>query len=276
MNTIQINSNLFINNNIECVLNYYKQGKATIHKTILNKKILVNNQPVQLSYVIKENDEITFLDEEIKIIPYKRNIEILFENDYIIVVNKPANILVHPDGNTNETLQNAVAYYLIKNKKPVFCQAVHRLDYETTGIIIFAKNNLALSFLSYAFENKMIKKEYACLINGKMNPLNGIIDKPIGKDRHSNKQVVCKTGKPAKTIYETIWFKAGISKLKIQIIGGRKHQIRIHFQSAGHPIIGDKIYANDNDEQLKLHACKLMFLDPQTYKEITIESKENF
>lgn len=276
MNVVKINTNYFINKDIEYVLNHYKMGKKTIYNIMQNRRLLVNNNPVALSYIIKKDDDVAFIDEEMNIIPYNQKIEIIYENEYIIIVNKPANILVHSDGNTYKTLQNAVSNYLFENKKPIFCQAVHRLDYETTGLIVFAKNSLALAFLSYAFENKMIHKEYICLVKEKVNPPQGSIAKPIGKDRHSNKQIVCKSGKPAQTIYDTISYKKGISKLKINIMGGRKHQIRVHLYSIGHPIIGDKIYANDMKEQLKLHARMISFIDPQTCKQIKIVKEEAF
>lgn len=276
MNVVKINTNYFINKDIEYVLNYYKIGKKAIYNIMQNRRLLVNNNPVTLSHIIKKDDDVVFIDEEMIIIPYKQKIEVIYENEYIIIVNKPTNILVHSDGNTYETLQNAVSNYLYENKKPIFCQAVHRLDYETTGLVVFAKNSLALSFLSYAFENKMVHKEYICLVKGKVNPPKGSIEKPIGKDRHSNKQIIYTNGKLAKTLYETISYKQGISKLKINIIGGRKHQIRVHLYSIGHPIIGDKIYANDMDEQLKLHARRISFIDPQTCEKIEIETKETF
>lgn len=276
MNDVNIASINFVNYNIVEMLNAYKLSSKVIKSILDQGKIKVNGINVSGSYAIQKEDTIVFSDKEIDMIPYNFKVDILFQNDYLIAVNKPRNILVHSDGNTYETLQNAVYNYLLKTKHIKFCQAVHRLDYETTGIVIFAKNSLALSFLSFEFERQLIKKEYAALINGKINPSNGEINKPISKDRHSLKQVVTKSGKKAKTVYKTIYYKDNISKLKILIIGGRKHQIRVHLSSVGHPIIGDKIYSQDLENSLKLHACHIELIDPQTFKTLKIDSKEEF
>lgn len=276
MGRVTINSKLFVNKSIEDVLKIYRMSSKSINYFANNDRISVNQSLVGLSYIINQNDKIILEDIEINILPYQMPLEILYEDEYVIAVNKPANILVHADGNTTETLQNAVYNYLIKNKKNKFCQALHRLDYETTGIVLFAKNSLSLAYLSYAFENREIKKEYVALINGALNPRNGVINKPIGKDRHSNLQIINKKGKEAITKYKTQWYRNGKSKLNINIIGGRKHQIRVHLNSVGHPIIGDKLYSLDMDNDLKLHASQISFINPETMTNLIIKSQEKF
>ncbi|MCI5938369.1 MAG: RluA family pseudouridine synthase [Acholeplasmataceae bacterium] len=276
MGKVKINSKFFANKSIEDMLQTYKIGKNNIKHFASNGRISVNHSLVDLSYIINQDDNVILEDIEMNIVPFQMSIEILYEDEYIIAINKPANILVHTDGNTNETLQNAVYNYLIKHKKNKFCQTVHRLDYETTGIVLFAKNSLSLAYLAYAFENREVKKEYVALINGVLNPCEGIINKPLGKDRHSNLQIVYAKGKSAITKYKTIWYKNGISKISINIIGGRKHQIRVHLNSVGHPIIGDKLYSLDMHNGLKLHASKICFINPETMTMQKIQSKENF
>ena len=190
---------------------------------------------------------------------YKKNIEILYEDSFIIVVNKPTNILVHSDGLSKETMTNAVNWYFMKKKELCCAYPIHRLDYETTGILIFAKNRLALSYLSVAIESHEVKKEYVCLCRGSFNKLEGEINSSIGKDRHSNKQIVSKTGKPANSKYKVI--KNGkISKVKVQIDHGRKHQIRLQCSNKGFPILNDSLYGskiskqkNDLEQKLYLH-----------------------
>ena len=276
MYKVSVNSQVFEGQKIEDVFLYYKVSKKVVNSLFSNKRIFINDIYANKDEIINGNESVYFVDDEINLIPYNFKINILFENNYILIVNKPANILIHSDGTTYETLQNAVYNYLIKTKQNKFCQAVHRLDYETTGIVIFAKNSLALSYLSYKFEHGEIFKQYVCLVRGKINPKEGTINLPISKDRHSNKQIVYKKGKPAITYYKTTNYNNGISKLSIKIINGRKHQIRVHLSSIGYAIIGDKVYANDNSTSLKLHCKKVEFVEPENLKNICIECNETF
>lgn len=254
----------------------YHINKSVINNLINNKKIKINNEIIKHNkYNLTCNDEIEILFEVEDIKPYKKEVFVIYEDEHIIVVNKQANILVHEDGNTTDTLTNAVSYYLTQNKKCGYAYPIHRLDYETTGIVIFAKNRLALSFLSVSIENYEVKKEYVCLCDGLFSKLEGIINNPIGKDRHSNKQIVTKSGKSAETKYKVI-NNGKVSKVSVLIKQGRKHQIRVHMASINHPVVGDKIYGNNSVDGLKLHFRKIEFVHPYTRETMTIECKENF
>lgn len=254
----------------------FRINKSYINNLISSKKVILNSVTIKNgNMLIKEGDKIIIMFPIEEITLYNFEIDVIYEDDWIIVVNKPANILVHTDGLTNNTLTNAVHYYLKKKEELIFAFPIHRLDFETTGIVVFAKNKLALAYLSVAIEQHELNKEYVCLCKGPFQKEKGIIDVPIGKDRHSQKQRVSKTGKEALSTYEVI--KNGqISKVKVIIEHGRKHQIRVHMSHIKHPIIGDKLYGIEDNKGLKLHFKKVSFIHPYTRKPIELTCKEDF
>lgn len=247
-----------------------------INNLISSKKVKINGQVITNRHKILHKSDVVEIELEAeKMDLYDRDICVIYEDDHVLVVNKPSGILVHTDGNTNETLTNAVANYLETNNKGFCAYPIHRLDYETTGIVVFAKNRLALSYLSVEIEKHNLVKEYVCLCRGRFEKTKGEINKPIGKDRHSNKQVICKTGKVAETKYEVL--KNGeLSKVKVIIKHGRKHQIRVHLKSIGHEIVGDKMYGTAETGGLKLHFRRVEFTHPYTRKIIGITCREDF
>lgn len=261
------------------ILQFFKNffvGKDKINFWFCNSKVCVNGEVItNRNYLLKENDKI-YLENTNEIVElYDKNIEIVYEDKNILVVNKPSKILVHSDGITNKTLLNAVSYYLKKKGVNSFAYPIHRIDYDTTGIVMFAKDPLTLSFLSVSIEKNDLIKEYVCLCQGPFEMLEGTINKKIGKDRHSNKQIITKNGQEAMTKYKVIK-NGNIAKVKIIIIHGRKHQIRVHMNSIGHSIVGDKLYGINDGKSLKLHFKKITFFHPFKNKRITIECEEKF
>lgn len=258
--------------------NFYKLSKDNIKKLISLKGILVNDMVIDnINFSLKKNDLIC-IDEALikknKYIPYKFDLNILYEDNDIVLVYKPKNILVHPDGNSNETLVNALSYYY-RNTDVVF-EHLHRLDYETDGIVLFSKNILAHSYLVSLFEDREVVKKYICLCHGNFNKTKAVIDAPISKDRHvNNKMIVYKGGKKALSEYEVL-YNSSISKLLVTIKGGRKHQIRVHLSHIKHPICGDKLYGVlDNFDSLCLTFVYIRFIHPRTLElfEFEIESE---
>ena len=256
--------------NLKDMLSFYKLSNDNVRKLIYLKGIKVNDELVNnVDYKLNKHDLI-YIDELLikqnKYVPYKYDIEILYEDNDIVLVNKPAFMLVHPDGNTNETLVNALSYYY-KDQDVIF-EHLHRLDFETSGIVMFSKNILAHSYLVSLFEERKITKKYICLCHGYFQNKEGFIDKAIGKDRHSNnKQIIYKDGKSAYTKYKVIE-NAKISKLEVEIKGGRKHQIRVHMAHIKHPLCGDKLYGiKDNFDALCLKFVYIKFVHPRTLKE---------
>jgi len=145
---------------------------------------------------------------------------------------------------------------------PAYC--IHRLDYDTSGLVLFGKNPLALAYLSFQMENKQILKKYVAVVTGVFNPLEGTIDLNIGRNRHvNNRYRVSPKGKTAITKYQTLQIGKQKSLVAAEIMTGRTHQIRVHFSYFHHPIIGDKIYGSTQGK-LMLFSQALQFIHPQT------------
>lgn len=268
----------FNNKTITEFLKYYHVSKSIIYKLEFNKNLYVNGVFKKFTESLKSGDIIWFDLNEIEennTEEYKDKIDILYEDEDIIILNKPANILVHEDGNTIDTLANRLSFYYKINQIPSAVRPIHRLDYETTGIIMFAKHFLAHSYLSYIIEERNVLKKYRCLCEGKFSELKGEIDAKIGRHRHENKQIISKTGKEAKTNYRVIQQTGNIAKLEVIISGGRRHQIRVHLASIGHPILGDRLYGKEGNG-LKLHFYEISFIHPRSLRTFTFQCKETF
>lgn len=224
--------------------------------------------------LIKEVDgNFELIEEGSKLIPFKSNIEVLYEDRDIIAVFKPSGMLVHSDGVTiTDTLLNRVVYYF---HGKVDVKVIHRIDVETCGVVIFSKNKLAHAYLNYQMENGLIKKEYECITHGKFKLLKGVIDKPIGKNRHeNNKYLVLPKGKRAITEYEVINQKNDMNHVRVNLITGRTHQIRVHMLSVSCPIYSDKIYYHYEDMPLMLMSRKVILTSPDGFKKIEISTKK--
>ena len=248
---------------------------------LLREHILLNEKKASLDDHLKLDDNVlvdfTSLKAE-SIEPYDGVIDVIYEDQDLLIIDKQAHILVHTDGQTIDTLTNRIAYHYKTYPNQIL--PVHRLDYDTSGLLVFAKHPLAHSFLSYQFENRFVKKTYLAYVEGVIKEAEGEIDKPIGKDRHDNKQRVTKDGKPSKTLYKVLDRHNDRTFLKVHIIGGRKHQIRVHLASIGHPVVGDKLYGHQlkTENGLKLHFKHIKFIHPVTRQsfEIETEKKDQF
>ena len=243
--------------------------KKLINDLINNKRIVLNGNILTFGSNIKKNEEISIVLDNYDvndIIPYKYDIKVIYEDSDIIIVNKERGILIHSDGNTCDTLLNAISYYY-RGKDIGKIRVIHRIDMETTGIVVFTKNIISYHYLNYQMENGLIKKQYIALVKGVFNSESGVIDYPIGSNRHyNNRYVVSKNGKKAITKYKVIDCKNNISKLLVTIETGRTHQIRVHMAYINHPIIGDSLYGDG--DKLMLHSYLLGFMHPESYKYI--------
>ncbi len=230
-----------------------------VHSSVVTKVSVGDNLVVN----IKGKDSAS-------IIPVDIPIEILWEDEDILAVNKPWNMPVHPSGNhTTDTLANAVMHYTGNGK------AIHiitRLDRETSGVVIIAKNPRAAALLTDAIKDGKIKKEYIAIVNGDFEKNDGTICAPIKKKEGKGiARYVSDDGKEAVTAYEVIKKTDRFSIVKLFPVTGRTHQLRVHMSYMGHPIYGDSMYgANQSGERTRLHCHKISFTHPITDEEISI------
>jgi 23S rRNA pseudouridine1911/1915/1917 synthase len=260
-----------INNKEQTVKDFfeeYKLAKVKTSKLLTSKSVLINDQiVVDEEAKLYPQDEVSInfevIIEKVEML-WHQKVEIVYEDEDILLVNKPSEMLVHSDGNKDNNLTAAVNFYLHRtgNSLPAYC--IHRLDFETSGLVLFAKNPLALSFLSYQMESMQITKKYIAVVEGVFHPLEGTIEFNIGRNRHaSNCYRVNPNGKEAITKYQTLEKSKQKSLVRAEIITGRTHQIRVHFSYLHHPIIGDKLYGNAQGK-LMLFSQALHFIHPQT------------
>ena len=264
-----INQN-FDNWQVREFLEYFKVSQKKINWIINDKKYRVNGE---IKDVINTGDLLTFKDEcfmENQVEPLYRELDVLFQDQYVLVVNKPKNLIIHNDD--GETLDRIVAGYLVNNGMEPIPRHLYRLDKDTSGCMLYALDPLTLSKLSYDLENKKLTKTYLALVSGQMNNKNGIIDYKIASDRHVNgKMIVSKNGKSAFTSYEVLKSNINQSLLRVKIETGRTHQIRVHLSSIGYPIIGDEIYGKKSSTPLQLQAETVTFYHPFMKKSLTIK-----
>ncbi|RLQ97389.1 RluA family pseudouridine synthase [Falsibacillus albus] len=240
--------------NLDNILrNIWKAPKKWIHKMRMEKKITINHSPPDWNSPLKAGDIIQihlFVDEQYGVIPHYHPLEILYEDNHLLVVNKPANMDTHPNepGQTN-TLANAVASYFQQNGEQIKVRHVHRLDRDTTGAVLFAKNDLSGAILDRMLEERRIKRTYWALADGVLKVKKGTINKAIGKDRHHpTRRRVSPGGQPAVTHYKVLksFPKAEITLVECTLDTGRTHQIRVHLSDMGFPLCGDKLYGGSS------------------------------
>ncbi|MEI3357094.1 MAG: RluA family pseudouridine synthase [Clostridia bacterium] len=269
---------------------YEDMSRVAVKRLIDEEKILVNNKKTKASYKVQENDEITIEEEIPKEIELKAQnipLEILYEDNDIIVVNKPKGMVVHPaNGNPDGTLVNAVMAICHDSLSGIGGEIrpgiVHRLDKDTSGVIVVAKNDKAHINLSEQIKNHEVEKTYLALVKGFVKENEATINMPIGRSTSNRKKMaVTKSGKQAITHFKVIkrykTHKQDYALLEVKIETGRTHQIRVHLSQIGYPIVGDSTYSNGKNEWgiegQCLHAKSLKFKHPITGKEMYIEAK---
>ena len=264
--------------------------RSKIQKMIENGNILVNNKKTKDSYKLKENDRITIeeYNEEIDIEPENIPLDIYYEDEDLIVVNKPSGMVVHPaPGNYSKTLVNALMYHtnnLSTINTSIRPGIVHRIDADTSGLLLVAKNDKTHNALAEAIQKKEVVREYIALVEGVIMEDTATIDAPIGRDKNNRKKmaVTSENSKDAITHIRVLDRYKDSTLIRCKLETGRTHQIRVHLNYIGHPVVNDPVYGYkkliDKDFGQMLHAEKLGFVHPTTkeYMEFTAPLPNRF
>ena len=276
--------------------------RSKIQLLIKNQSILINNHSTKPSYILKGDEIISYkLDQQLNhiskdILSENIDLDVIHEDSSIIVLNKASGMVVHPGaGNHSGTLLNAVINKIDQNSFDSTPGIVHRLDKETSGVIIVAKNFSSHNFISEQFQNRSVKKTYKSLVWGKCLSKGSICGNIIRNNKNRKTMVLTnsQSGRYSETDYELIDYYAPISYVKLKPLTGRTHQIRVHMKSIGHPIISDEAYSGGEKmiksfhvkysrklkrvlkkiNRVALHAESIEFVHPETQKKVKFSAQ---
>lgn len=279
-NDIGVRIDKYLSANIE------GKSRSFIQGLIDSDSVIVNEKKIKSNYKLKDKDIVEVVmpePVELDVKPEKLDLNIIYEDKDIIVLNKPQGVVVHPaPGNYSGTLVNGLLYHcndLSGINGVIRPGIVHRIDKDTSGILVIAKNDEAHNVLAEQFKEHSIKREYYALVEGKFNKLEGTIDKPLGRNRKDRlKMAIVEDGKRAVTHYKVLeQYNNNTSLIKCILETGRTHQIRVHMASIGHPLVGDPLYGSKK-QKFKLngqvlHAKTLGFIHPTSKEYMEFDSE---
>lgn len=258
-------------------------SRSKIQKLIKDERIFVNGKPVNASYQVKENDFIDIDDNlsfEIHIEAEDIPIDVVYEDDYLLVINKKSGMVVHPaPGNYSGTLVNALmGRFKLSNKDNIRPGIVHRIDKDTSGLLVVAKNDEVHDKLSEMIKKKEVERKYFALVDGVINHETGTIDAPIGRDINNRQKMMVTdiNSKDAITHFRVLKRYSDKTLIECKLETGRTHQIRVHMNYINHPIVNDPVYGRVKKTTSfgqMLHSKSIRFIHPITNKEIYIESE---
>ena len=263
------------------LINELDFSNRLLSKLIKQKLVLVNNKIFDTRNSFNVGDVITinfdFEEDNSNIVPIKMDLDIVYEDEWFLVLNKPPKIAIHPSIlHFEDSLSNGVKYYFDKIKLKKKIRPVNRLDSNTSGLVIFAKCEYVQECLSKQMQKGIFKKEYLCLVLGKLNNLKGTIDLPISRKENSIiERCVNSNGQKSITHYEVLKEYKDFSLIKCQLGTGRTHQIRVHSSYIGHPLLGDTLYGTKSEliNRQALHSCYIEFIHPITNMLIQFSSE---
>lgn len=262
------------------------KSRSQIQKLIKANRVFVNGEVVKANYNVILNDVITINEElqEEKLVAQDIPLNIVYEDDYLIVINKASGMVTHPGaGNFTNTLVNALLHKLSFEEENLRPGIVHRLDKDTSGLLVVAKDVNTLNLLVKLFKKRLVKRKYKAIVLGNFNHSTGTIDAPIGRDSVNRLKmaVTAVNSKEATTHFKVLEQYNEYSLLELELETGRTHQIRVHLQYIDHPVYNDPLYSNKksiNDYGQYLHSYYLSFEHPITNKqlEFIVDPDETF
>lgn len=268
------------NQTVESYLkNRWQFPKKLLHELRMAKGCKLNGEAKPWNTVLLSGDQIEILlfkDEDYGVIPQNQSVEICYEDEHLLIANKPYGIDTHPNekGQLN-TLANGVAFHFQENGLQTKVRHIHRLDKDTTGGVVFAKHALSSAILDSMLSERKIKRTYTAIVDGNVKSQKGTIDEAIGRDRHHpTRRRVSPKGDKAITHYKKLRYlsKLNVTILECQLDTGRTHQIRVHLSFLGHPLIGDQLYGGKIKllNRQGLHASNVQFTHPFTNEILSI------
>ena len=258
-------------------------SRSKVQKLIKDGRIMVNDKEASSNYLVKENDVITVSDDlsfEIHIEPEDIPIDVVYEDEYLLIVNKKSGMVVHPaPGNYSGTLVNALmGRFKLSNKDNIRPGIVHRIDKDTSGLLVVAKTDEVHDKLSEMIKNKEVERIYIALVEGVINHETGTIDAPIGRDIVNRQKMMVTdiNSKDAITHFRVLKRYSDKTLIECKLETGRTHQIRVHMVYINHPIVNDPVYGKSKKTTSfgqMLHSKSIRFIHPITKKELYFESE---
>lgn len=251
-----------------------------VKQLLKQKKIQINSKTAYYDSNVRNGDKVVFDMSEShrdSTIPEEISLDIIYEDEYYLAINKPPGILVHPTQNhPKNTLANGVKFYFLSKGLDIPVRFANRIDMDTSGLVIIAKSGTAHSAIAEQFNDESCKKIYFAITEGHFKSINGIIDRPIGiDDDNPIRRTIREDGQRCITEYEVQEQYEKCALIRLNLITGRTHQIRVHLSSIGHPLLGDKLYEGNMQymQRQALHAYEMIFKHPYSNREMKLKAE---